>query len=135
MKRTDSETRLREAIVQLEKQHAVESAQLKAQFHLVSERLEPINLLKNTFKEAAASQDLKQDIINTSIGLGVGYLSKRFLKEDTKGPSKKLIAAGLLLGIAAVIAKNPEAAKAFGKNVLRLILHKSSESVSDSEYD
>lgn len=135
MKKTDSETRLREAILQLEKQQAEETALLKEQFHLAAQSLQPLNLLKKTFKAAAVAQDFKQDIINTSIGLGAGYLSKRFLKDVSKGPSKKLIGAALLLGFAAVIVKNPDAVKSFGKNVLNIILSKSSERVSNSEND
>lgn len=135
MKKTDSETRLREAILKLEKQQAEQTAQLKEQFHLAAQSLQPLNLLKKTFKAAAAAQDLKQDIINTSVGIGAGYLSKRFLKDVSKSPSKKLIGAALLLGITAVIAKNPEAAKSFGKNILKLILRKSSERVSVAEND
>ncbi len=147
MKKTDSETRLREAIEQLEKQQAVETALLKEQFHLAAQSLQPISLLKKTFKAAAAAQDIKQDILNTSIGLGIGYLSKRLLnngakntaknisKSSSKGTSKKLIGAAILLGFAAVIAKNPEAIKSFGKNVLKQFLHKSSEEDSDTEYE
>ncbi len=133
MKKTDSETRLREAILKLEQQQAEETALLKEQFHIVTETLQPINLLRNTFKAAAASHDLKQDIISTSLGLGAGYLSKRFLKGTSISPSKKLIGAALLLGLTAVIAKNPDAAKSFGKNVLKIILRKSSERMSETD--
>lgn len=135
MKKTDSEIRLREAILKLEQQQAEETALLKEQFHLTAQTLQPINLLKKTFKAAAAAQDLKQDIINTWVGIGAGYLSKRLLKDSSKSPSKKLIGAAILLGITAFIAKNPEKAMSFGKNILTLILRKSSERDSDSEND
>lgn len=135
MKKTDSETRLREAIEQLEKQQAEEMFLLKEQFHVAAHSLQPLNVLKNTLKAASASHDIKQDIINTSVGIGAGYLSKRFLKDVSKSPSKKLIAAALLLGITAVIAKNPETAKSLGKNILKFILRKSSERMSDAEYE
>ena len=135
MKKSDSEIRLREAILKLEKQQAEESALLKEQFHVAAQSLQPINLLKKTFKVAADAQDLKQDIINTTIGVGVGYLSKRFLKDVTKSPSKKLIGAAILLGITAFVAKNPVTSMSLGKNILKMFLRKSVDPISDDEYE
>lgn len=133
MKEIDLEIRLREAILQLEKQQAEEKRLLKEEFQAAYEGMQPLSLLKNTFKAISETQDVKQDIINTSLGLGVSYLSKRFLKDVSKKPSKKLIGAAVLLGITAVVIKNPETVKSIGGSLLKLFLPKSSGQVSEEE--
>ncbi len=125
MKKRDSETRLKRAILRLENQQAEESAELKEQLRLVAQNIEPLNLLKKTFRAAAASQDLKQDIINTSVGLGAGFISKRFLKDVAKSPLKKLIGVALIFGVTAIIVKKPEIVKSIGSSLLKMMLSKS----------
>lgn len=133
MKKIDSVIRLREAITQLENQQAQEKRLLKEQFQAAYEDMQPLNLIKNTFKAISETQDVKQDIINTTLGLGVGYLSKRLLKDTSKKPSKKLIGAAVLLGIAAFIIKNPYTGKSIGMSLLDTFLHKSNDNISDEE--
>ena len=135
MKKIDSVIRLREAITQLENQQAEEKRLLKEQFQAAYEDMQPLNLLKNTFKAISETQDVKQDIINTALGLGVGYVSKRLLKDGSKKPSKKLIGAAVLLGITAFIIKNPNAVKSIGASLLNTFLHKSNENDSEEEED
>ena len=135
MKKIDSVIRLREAITQLENQQAEEKRLLKEQFQAAYEDMQPLNLLKNTVKAISETQDVKQDIINTALGLGVGYVSKRLLKDGSKKPSKKLIGAAVLLGITAFIIKNPNAVKSIGASLLNTFLHKSNENDSEEEED
>ena len=135
MKKIDSEIRLREAIVALENKQAEEKRLMKEQFQAVYEGMQPLNLLKKTFKTISETQDIKQDIINTSLGLGVGYLSKRILRDTSKKPSKKLIGAAVLLGFTAVILKNPHTVKTIGASILNTFLNKSNDTVSEEEED
>ena len=123
MKKIDSEIRRREAIVALESKQAEDKRLMKAQFQAVYEGMQPLNLLKKTFKTISETQDIKQDIINTSLGLGVGYLSKRILRDTSKKPSKKLIGAAVLLGFTAVILKNPHTVKTIGASLLNTFLN------------
>lgn len=133
MKKIDSEIRLREAIVALEQQQAEEKRLMKQQFQAVYEGMQPLNLIKKTFKTISETQDIKQDIINTSLGLGVGYLSKRILNDVSKKPSKKLIGAAVLLGFTAVVLKNPQTIKTIGTSLLKSFLNKTNQSDLEEE--
>ncbi len=125
MQNTNSDTSIKDAILQLEAQQANNGKMLKEQFNRAIDSIQPINIIKTTFKEATVSEDLKNDILNTSVGLVVGYVSQKFLKNMSISPFKKLFVTAVLLGITNVIAKNPEKVKTFGSNVLRMIRNKS----------
>ena len=125
MRKIDSETDLRDAILQLEIQRANEGKILKEQFYLAVDSMKPINLIKNTFKEAIASRDLKYDIVNTSVGLTAGYLSKIVFTNVLKTPLTKLLGTALMFGITNLVARNPETVKSLGKGFLKMIRSKS----------
>ena len=125
MQKINSDTSIKDAILELEMRQANEGLMLKEQFNLVFENLKPINIIKNTFREAAASDDLKNDIMNTSVGLVVGYLSQKLLKDVSISPLKKLTLTAILFGITNIVAKHPEEVKAFGSHLVRLIRNKS----------
>jgi hypothetical protein len=122
-----TEADLRAAIVQLERKQAEEEILLKAQALVAYESIKPINLIRNTFMEAAESHDLHDNLINSSVGLGAGYLSKVLFQGATNSPVKKLIGTALMFGIKNVIAHNPETVKSAGRVFFKLIrglLHK-----------
>ncbi|MFH0894208.1 MAG: hypothetical protein V2A54_07220 [Bacteroidota bacterium] len=124
MQKINSETGLRDAILQLERKQADEAKMLNEQLHLAYESIKPINLIKSIFNEAVASRDLKDNLLNTSVGLTAGYLSKILFQGITKSPFKKLLGTALMFGITNVVAKNPEAIKSFGNGFLKMIVSK-----------
>jgi hypothetical protein len=127
MKTINSQAGLRDAIMQLEVQRALEERMLKEKFNLAYNSVKPINLIKNTIKEAAASLDLKENLLNTSIGLTAGYLSKVLLVGLTRNPLKQIVGSALMFIITNVVAKNPETVKSLGKGILNLIKRKPSD--------
>lgn len=127
MQKINSDTSIKDAILELEMRQAHEGKMLKEQFNLAFESIQPINIIRNTFKEAAASDDLKEDILNTSVGLVVGYLSQKLLKNVSISPLKKLFVTALLFGITNIVAKHPETVKAFGSHLWRMIRNKSND--------
>lgn len=118
---------LRETILELERRQAEEGKLLKQQFYTTYESMQPINIIKNTFKEAALSNELKDNILTTSVGLVVGYLSKMLFEDISTSPVKKLLGTIILFGITNIVAKNPETVKSLGKGFLKIILSKSKE--------
>ena len=124
MQKINSAAALREAIVQLEIAHTEEGKMLKRQFHLASESIKPINLIKNAFKGTVASPDLKDNILNTSVSLAVGYVSKLLFVNVSHSPIRKLLGIALQFGITKLVEKNPEAVKSMGKVLLNIIKQK-----------
>lgn len=111
MQKINSETSLRDAILQLERKREDEEIMLREQIQLTYESFKPINLIKSTFKEVANSDDFKDDLINTSIGLTAGFLSKKLFEGVTHSPLRKFLGTALMFGIKKVVANNPETVK------------------------
>ncbi len=121
METINSTSNLSEAIQELEARQAEEGKMLKEQVNLAYENIKPINLIKNTFKEALASQDLRADIINLSLGLITGYVSKRVFSGLEDSPLKKLLGTSLQFGITLFIVNNPGTIQAIGDGIAKFI--------------
>jgi len=128
MQKIDSSIALRAAIISLEVQQADEGKILKQEFHLAYESMKPLNLIKSTFKEAMASEEVKDTVVNTSVGLAAGYLSKVLFEGVTHGPLRKLLGTVLMFGITNTVAKHPEAVRSLGKNIFKMLVSKSNNS-------
>jgi hypothetical protein len=125
MQNIHSENTLRDAILELERRHTDEGKVLKQHFYTAYESIQPINIIKNTFKEVASNDDLKDNILNTGVGLAIGFASEKLFEKVSKNPLKKLIGTAILFGITNVVAKNPETVKALGRGLLNFIFNKS----------
>lgn len=112
---------LKDEILMLENRQANEGRMLKEEFQDAYESVRPINLLKSTFQQAAASPDLKDNILKVSVGMAAGYLTKMLFVSISKSPIKKIIGTALLVGVTNIIAKNPETIKAVGLGVLKML--------------
>lgn len=115
---------LRERILKLERQRFEQGKLMKEQFHLAYESVKPINLIKNTFKEVAASQDLRDNLLNTSVGLAAGYASKTLFEDASRSPFKKLLGTVLLFGVTNVVARHPKVIKSLGMMVWNVMRQK-----------
>lgn len=130
MQEINSATGLRNAILQLENRKTDEGKMLKEQFHLAYNSIKPINLIKSTIKEAASSPNLKSNILNTSVGLATGYISKTLFVGMSNNPLKKFIGGILMFAFTNLVTKNSDSVKAFGQNVLNIIRKRSGDRVN-----
>ena len=130
MQKINSASELRIAILQLESRRVEEEKIVKEQFRLAYESIKPINLIKSTFKEAASSQELKDSIINSSVGLTAGYLSKILFERVTKSPFKKLMGTVLMFSIKNIVSKNPETIKTLGEKFIAIFQSKQDDMVN-----
>jgi len=122
-----TESDLRSAILLLEDRQAIEGEMLKQQFLVAYESVKPINLIKSTFLEAAKSTDMQDSLVNSTIGLSVGYLTKVIFQGFSGGPVKKLLGTAIMFGIKNLVANNPEAIKSGGRvffSLIRKLVHK-----------
>jgi hypothetical protein len=129
MGKINSEAELKAAILQLEIKQADERRVLKEQYLLAYEGIKPINLIKNTFKEVTASPEIKDEILNTSIGIAAGYASKVLFQGASHSPLRKLFGTVLMFGITNAVTKHPEVVKSMGKGILNIILGMSIKTV------
>ena len=105
MKVEDETAKLKATIAILEKIKVLEETQLKTQFKNSLESLQPLKLVKNSFEKLANQPEFKADLIDTSLSLITGYLSKRFLFGSSKSPIKKAFGNLMQMGVTAVTAK------------------------------
>jgi hypothetical protein len=121
MQKINSTTDIKQLIRQLESQQAIDLQQLRVQMHATYENIKPINLVRNTFKEVVASEELTDNIVNTSVGLAAGYVSKTLFEKASHSPFRKLLGTALLFGVTNLVAKNPHTVKSIGSDFLNIV--------------
>ncbi len=114
MQKQDPYLLLNQRILETESEQKTQAAALKEQFRATYESLKPINIIKNTFKQAAISPDLRSQVANTALGLGAGFLVKKLFGGDSKNPLIKLV--GTMLGsfIGSKVENNADGIKSAG---------------------
>ncbi|MFO7673031.1 MAG: hypothetical protein R6V74_04920 [Lutibacter sp.] len=107
MEKIQSLSELEDAIKLLKFKKAEDEKLLKELTYTIYERAKPINIIKDLFKKSDASQDITDNLLTTSVGLGAGYLSKLLFQKMVRVPFKNFIGSALMLGVDNLIAKNP----------------------------
>ena len=122
MKKKSPNDLLDESIQLLETRRDLELVQIKQELNGLLDNLKPINIIKNTFKKATASTDLKEGIGKTAVGVASGILVKNILFRNTLNPVK-LIARGMMQTAAiGLAATNFDKMKLKGAKLLLAIL-------------
>ena len=116
-----SDIGLRDAIMLLESRRKEQELELRQQLKLTYESVKPINLIKSTYEEVVASQGLKDNLVNTSVGLAAGYISKTLFEGVSHSPLRKLFGTALLFGITNAVRKNPDVVKSVVRSAFRII--------------
>jgi hypothetical protein len=115
---------LREEIALLETTQVSNRIALKEQFKITYDSLRPLNLIKSTFKELTSAPDFKDDLLNSTIGIGAGYLSRKIIVGASHNPIKKLLGTLLQIGITSIVSKNGEGIKSGVINLIGSFLPK-----------
>lgn len=124
MDKITNTTELNQAILLLEAKQTLEGCILKEQFKITYESLKPINLIKSTISELAASPDFKNDLLNTTLSLAVGYLSKKVAIGSTNNPFKQILGTILQMGVTNVVSKNADGIKSTVLNLIHALFAK-----------
>lgn len=124
MQTISSTADLKDTIQLLEIEQAIKKELLKEQFHITYESLRPINIIKNTLKDIAATPNLIDNVLGTVAGLASGYLTKKIVTGTSANIFRKLIGSVLQLGVTNVVAQHPDAVKSFGQFVFQQIFRK-----------
>ncbi len=124
---------LRAAIVSLEMRQRTEAALLKEQALLTYESIKPVNMIKNIFRESSESDELRGNLLNTSIGLSAGYASKFLFQGFSGGPVRKILGTAIMFGIKNLVAHNPNTVKKIGSAFFSLIRKLRSKKVSRTQ--
>ena len=124
MKKISSVADLKESIHLLEIQRAEEEFLLKEQFKITNEALKPANLIKHTLSQLAGSPGIKGNLLNATIGLAAGYVSKKVVLGATHNPVTKLLGAVLQMGVGSFVSKHPGGIKSVAMNLIKTFSRK-----------
>jgi hypothetical protein len=127
MKNPSQSSLIKSEISFLKSRQKVELGLLKVQFQKTTEHLKPINLLKDTLNEVSESPDLKNNLINSAIGLSTGFISKKLIIGNTSNPIKNLFGTIFEYAVANVVAKNPEKIIALSETLFHLIFKRNKD--------
>lgn len=114
---------LKAAIDKLESESLVQKTVITAQYYTTLESLKPMNLLKSSFNKVVRSPGLVENILNATVGLGAGFLSKKMLIGKSTSVLKKLLGSAVEFGVAGLIAKNYGTIKNTGVGIFNKIFH------------
>ncbi len=127
MKLITTAQELKTAIKELELQQDRELIILKDQFQETKEGFKLINIIKGTFKSAAASPGLKTDAINAAIGFTSGIVAKKLVVGKTINPLKKILGVIVEMAVAGTALKNAQGIKSVGNVLFNTLFRKKEE--------
>lgn len=114
---------LKAAIERLESKNLVQKNIITEQYHSTIESLKPMNLLKSSFSKVVRAPGLVENILNATVGLGAGFLSKKVLIGKSTSILKKLLGNAVEFGIAGLVTKNSGSIKNTGLGIFNKIFH------------
>jgi hypothetical protein len=68
---------LKEAMKQLESRIQLQEVEMKRSYSEVKENLNPKRVLKNTFSYVAETPEIQRTLLNTAVGMVLGFASKK----------------------------------------------------------
>src|ERR1700722_17311757 len=88
---------LKARINQLEQRSYEQEVRLKDHWKATYENYKPQNLLRNAITDIAATPNIKNNLLNASIGLLTGMLTRRIIAGPSAGIIKRLAATAVQL--------------------------------------
>jgi hypothetical protein len=86
----------------LEKQQLAELKQLAGS---IVDSVSPASIIRNTLKDIAVSPDLRNNVINSAIGLGAGFVGRKIYVGNSKNLFRKITGSAVQFMIANFIRK------------------------------
>jgi hypothetical protein len=114
---------LRASISELEarsfhQEHELREAAAEA-FH----SLNPLNIIKNTFKSAVSNATSGKSLLNGTIGLVLGFASKRLITLGSKNIFRRLLGTAVEIGVARAATNNAEKIKSGGLQLIKKVVN------------
>jgi|SRR6185312_10248705 len=110
---------LKSAIRQLENEKLLREILLKEQFITLCESLKPINILKDTLKDAHRDPELKTTLVNNAIGFVSGAVIRKIVTGKSYNPLRNLV--GMVLE--RLVSRNAERIRTVADNMLEKIIN------------
>ncbi|MCF8256399.1 MAG: hypothetical protein K9J06_02535 [Flavobacteriales bacterium] len=112
---------LREAVVALEARQETEGAVLREHFMLTYESIRPVNLIKSAFNEVTGSEELKEHLVSSSVGLVAGHLTRKAYNAVNGNEGGSIAGTAIQFGVTNLVAQHPDMVMAAGRGLFRMI--------------
>jgi hypothetical protein len=99
---------LQQRIIDLESKQLQEWASVKAEASDLFDQLTPAHIVKNILVELTKAPEIKHNLMNSAIGMGAGYLSKRILFGPNPGKVMQVAGSFVEMSVAGIVAKNTD---------------------------
>ncbi len=110
---------LKKAIYTLEQRQMNEGRLLKGQFFIVSDSLNPVNVLRNVINEWATPSELNDSLFQTAISLIAGYLSRKLVVRSSKNPLLRFAGLFVEFGIINLVSHYSDAIRKAGSSLIK----------------
>ncbi len=97
---------LASAIQTMEAKKLEQEEGLTKQFAKTYESLNPVNIIKNTINEVANTPGVKDNLLNFSVGIGTGIITKKLMIGKSDSLLKKIIGGAIEFGVANLVTGN-----------------------------
>lgn len=133
MQKITNSQEMKNAIKLLEVEQFVNGQLLKNQFLITLDSLKPVKLIENIIKDIVTSPYLMNNLLDTTIGMTTGYLSKKIVVGTSDNVFRKLFGLFLERGVTNFIARNPETIKLFGQFIFQQIFRRKGMNSANSD--
>jgi hypothetical protein len=111
---------LLEAIESLKIKQKLEEQELKEEFKALFEKIQPINVIRETVNDLVESKSLQTDVIDLSVGTATGFAIRKLIVGETKNPIGQILGRMIEQTVSQKIISNRVVIHNIGRNVLNL---------------
>lgn len=111
---------LLEAIESLKIKQKLEEQELKVEFKALFEKIQPINVIRETVNDLVESKSLQTDVIDLSVGTATGFAIRKLIVGETKNPIGQILGRMIEQTVSQKIISNRVVIHNIGRNVLNL---------------
>lgn len=129
MQKITNALELQNAILVLENEHAIKELLLKEQLYCTYESLKPINIIKNTLRDAISTSSLTDNLLGAISGLAGGYLSKKIVVGKSGNIIRNMLGSVLQFGVTTTLAQHPDAIKQVGQFLFQHLFRKKRQEI------
>jgi len=131
MEKIDYVARLKNDIQILEEEQSVKAKQLKDQLFLTYESFKPAKILQSTLKDLVTSPQMLDNIIDTTLSIATGYISKRIVVGASSNIIRRILGSIIQAGATKFISNHAGAIKTAGQIALQQIFRKKEKTEKD----
>ena len=108
---------LDQAIIELEKKKVSQNIALKNQFERAKDSMMPVNLIKNSISSISHTPEIKDSVIKTVTGVGIGLLTKNMFLGSATPLIKNLVGNAIEKGVQNGVSDSVLTIKSYGKAI------------------